>query len=98
VFRNFPTAIDLTVNGLALIGDLFRATNSVPRTAVFMHVNDTFGQAMNKGISATLPRLTQLPFKDRRHHRLRPGRQGPDRGSIRRRRPPTPTSCCWSAA
>jgi branched-chain amino acid transport system substrate-binding protein len=63
VFRNFPTAIDLTVNGLALIGDLFRATNTVPRTAVFMHVNDTFGQAMNKGIGATLPRLTQLPFK-----------------------------------
>ena len=63
VFRNFPTAIDLTVNGLSLIGDLFRATNVVPRTAVFMHVNDTFGQAMNKGISATLPRLTQLPFK-----------------------------------
>ena len=63
MFRNFPTAIDLTVNGLALIGDLFRATNTVPRTAVFMHVNDTFGQAMNKGISATLPRLTQLPFK-----------------------------------
>src|SRR4029077_14260174 len=63
VFRNFPTAIDLTVNGLALIGDLFRVTNNVPRTAVFMHVNDTFGQAMNKGISATLPRLTNLPFK-----------------------------------
>jgi branched-chain amino acid transport system substrate-binding protein len=63
VFRNFPTAIDLTVNGLALIGDLFRATNAVPRTAVFMHVNDTFGQAMKGGISATLPRLTQLPFK-----------------------------------
>src|SRR5258706_14881823 len=55
VFRNFPTAIDLTVNGLALIGDLFRATNTAPRTAVFMHVNDTFGQAMNKGIGATLP-------------------------------------------
>jgi branched-chain amino acid transport system substrate-binding protein len=63
VFRNFPTAIDLTVNGLSLIGDLFRATNVAPRTAVFMHVNDTFGQAMNRGISATLPRLTQLPFK-----------------------------------
>src|SRR5258708_14334345 len=28
VFRNFPTAIDLTVNGLALIGDLFRVTNT----------------------------------------------------------------------
>jgi len=63
VFRNFPTAIELTVNGLSLIGDLFRATNVAPRTAVFMHVNDTFGQAMNRGISATLPRLTQLPFK-----------------------------------
>ena len=63
VFRNFPTAIDLTVNGLGLIGDLFRATNVAPRTAVFMHVNDTFGQAMRGGISATLPRLTQLPFR-----------------------------------
>ena len=63
VFRNFPTAIDLTINGLSLIGDLFRATNVAPRTAVFMHVNDTFGMAMKGGISATLPKLTQLPFK-----------------------------------
>src|SRR5437868_3750194 len=63
VFRNFPTAPDLVRNGLALIGDLFRATNTAPRTAVFMHVNDTFGQAMFKGISATLPSLTNLPFK-----------------------------------
>src|SRR5712671_7834522 len=58
VFRNFQTAGDIVRNGLALIGELFRATNVAPRTAVFMHVNDTFGQAMNKGISATLPRLT----------------------------------------
>ncbi len=63
VFRNFPTAIDLTRNGLALMGDIFRATNTVPRTAVFMHVNDTFGLAMSKGIGAMLPRLTELPFK-----------------------------------
>jgi branched-chain amino acid transport system substrate-binding protein len=63
VFRNFPTAIDLTRNGLALMGDIFRTTNTVPRTAVFMHVNDTFGQAMSKGIGAILPRLTELPFK-----------------------------------
>ncbi len=63
VFRNFPTAIDLTINGLGLLGELFRATNVAPRSAVFMHVNDTFGQAMNRGISATLPRLTNLPFK-----------------------------------
>lgn len=62
-FRNFPTAIDLVRNGLALIGDIFQATNTVPRTAVFMHVNDTFGQAMARGIGAILPRLDFLPFK-----------------------------------
>jgi branched-chain amino acid transport system substrate-binding protein len=28
-----------------------------------MYVNDTFGQAMAKGIGAFMPRLTQLPFK-----------------------------------
>ncbi len=63
VFRNFPTAIDLVRNGLSLMGEIFRTTNTVPRTAVFMHVNDTFGQAMSKGIGAMLPRLTELPFK-----------------------------------
>jgi branched-chain amino acid transport system substrate-binding protein len=63
VFRNFPTAPELVRNGLALIGDLFQATNTVPRSAVFMHVNDTFGQAMAKGIDAFMSRLTQLPFK-----------------------------------
>ncbi|HEX9397724.1 MAG TPA: ABC transporter substrate-binding protein [Burkholderiales bacterium] len=63
VFRNFQTAPDIVREGLALIGDLFRATNTIPRTAVFMHVNDTFGQAMAKGIGAFMPRLTQLPFK-----------------------------------
>src|SRR5437773_2292586 len=63
VFRNFQTAQDIVRNGLALIGELFQATNTIPRTAVFMHVNDTFGQAMAKGIAAFMPRLTQLPFK-----------------------------------
>jgi len=63
VFRNFPTAVDLIRNGLALIGDLFRATGTVPRTAVLMHVNDTFGQAAVKAIGAILPRLDFLPFK-----------------------------------
>jgi branched-chain amino acid transport system substrate-binding protein len=63
VFRNFQTAGDIVRNGLDLIGELFQATNTVPRTAVFMHVNDTFGQAMAKGIGAILPTRTQLPFK-----------------------------------
>ncbi len=62
-FRNFPTAGDLVRNGLSLFRDLFQATQTAPRTAVFMHVNDTFGQAMSRGIGATLPKLDYLPFK-----------------------------------
>ena len=63
VFRNFQTAGDIVANGLSLIGDLFQATNTVPRTAVFMHVNDTFGQSMVGAIRAFMPKMTQLPFK-----------------------------------
>ena len=63
VVRNFPTAPQLVTNGLALFRDLFQATGTAPRKAVFMHVNDTFGQAMTGGIKATLPKLDYLPFK-----------------------------------
>ena len=62
VFRNFPVASELVKNGLALTDDLFKATGTTPRTAVFMHVNDTFGQANAKAIGALLPQLN-LPFK-----------------------------------
>ena len=62
VFRNFPVASELVTNGLALTQDLFRATGTAPRTAVFMHVNDTFGQANARAISAVLPQLN-LSFK-----------------------------------
>src|SRR6476661_6443514 len=62
VFRNFQTAGDLIKNGLSLSEDLFRATKTTPRTAVFMHVNDTFGQANARAIAAILPQLN-LPFK-----------------------------------
>jgi branched-chain amino acid transport system substrate-binding protein len=62
VFRNFPVASELVRNGLALTHELFQATKTTPRTAVFMHVNDTFGQANAKAIGALLPQL-DLPFK-----------------------------------
>jgi branched-chain amino acid transport system substrate-binding protein len=62
VFRNFPVASELVKNGLALTDDLFKATGTTARTAVFMHVNDTFGQANAKAIAAILPQLS-LPFK-----------------------------------
>jgi branched-chain amino acid transport system substrate-binding protein len=63
VFRNFQTAGEIVKNGLDLIGELFQATHAAPTTAVYMHVNDTFGQAMTKGIMATLPSRSQLGFK-----------------------------------
>ena len=63
VVRNFPTAPQLVHNGLALFRDLFQATGTAPRKAVFMHVNDTFGTAMTGGIKAMLPKLDYLPFK-----------------------------------
>jgi len=62
-FRNFPTSPELVRNGLGLIRDLFQATNTAPRSAVFMHVNDTFGQANAKAIGAIFPTLNYLPFK-----------------------------------
>ena len=62
VFRNFPIATELVKNGLALTNELFKATGTTPRTAVFLHVNDTFGQANAKAIGAILPQLN-LPFK-----------------------------------
>jgi branched-chain amino acid transport system substrate-binding protein len=62
VFRNFPTAVMLGTNGLSRFNDLFKATGTTPKTAVLMHVNDTFGQAMLRGINALMPKL-DLPFK-----------------------------------
>ncbi|GAB1389678.1 MAG: hypothetical protein AMXMBFR78_20570 [Rubrivivax sp.] len=62
-FRNFPSAGELIRNGLALTRDLFQATSTAPRSAVMMHVNDTFGLSMAKGIAAIMPRLDYLPFK-----------------------------------
>jgi branched-chain amino acid transport system substrate-binding protein len=63
VFRNFQTAPEIVKNGLSLIGDLLQSSGARPQSAVFMHVNDTFGQAMASGIKATLPTLPSLPFQ-----------------------------------
>ena len=63
VFRNFQTAGEIVKNGLDLIGELFQTTHAAPTTAVYMHVNDTFGQAMTKAITAMLPSRAQLGFK-----------------------------------
>jgi branched-chain amino acid transport system substrate-binding protein len=61
-FRNFPTSPMLGTHGLQLIKDLLAATKVSPKTAVLMHVNDSFGQSMLGGIKALAPKVG-LPFE-----------------------------------
>ncbi|HYD69939.1 ABC transporter substrate-binding protein [Azospirillum sp.] len=61
VFRNFPTSTMLISNGMALMKDLFAATGATPKTAVFLHANDTFGMANKKAIDTLFPTLN-MPF------------------------------------
>lgn len=62
VFRNFPTAPMLLTDAFVNQKEVFQATGHTPKTAVFMHVNDTFGTAMQKGIDAALGRA-DMPYK-----------------------------------
>ena len=57
-----PPAPEIGKNGLVLLKDIFAEAKAAPKTAVFMHVNDTFGQSMAKGVAALLPTLS-MPFK-----------------------------------
>jgi branched-chain amino acid transport system substrate-binding protein len=54
--RNFQTGGQLIFNGLRLINDIETATHVTFNKAVFMHVNDTFGAAMQKGMDALFPK------------------------------------------
>ena len=61
VFRNFPTSTMLVTNGLALMKDLFAASGVTPKTAVFLHANDTFGMANKQALDTLFPKL-DMPF------------------------------------
>jgi branched-chain amino acid transport system substrate-binding protein len=52
VFRNFTPGAALVRNAVARIADLRDLTGANPQTAVVMHVNDTFGQAVAGGLQA----------------------------------------------
>ena len=49
-------------NGLQLIKDLLAATKATPKTAVFIHANDTFGMAQRQGMDRVFPNA-QMPFQ-----------------------------------
>ncbi len=60
--RNFQTGPQLVTNGLRLINNLIAATKIDPKRAVFLHANDTFGQAQRGAMDAIFPR-TNMPFE-----------------------------------
>jgi branched-chain amino acid transport system substrate-binding protein len=62
VFRNFPTAAMILSSAFANQLELFGMVGAAPKTAVFMHVNDTFGTAMSKGIGVVMPKFN-MPYK-----------------------------------
>ena len=62
VFRNFPTAGMILRDAFIDQLEVFAATGGAPKTAVFMHVNDTFGTAMKGGIGAVMPKFN-VPYK-----------------------------------
>jgi branched-chain amino acid transport system substrate-binding protein len=63
VFRNFPTAPMILGDAFANQLEVFGATGVSPKTAVFMHVNDTFGVAMQKGFAGVMTKFPQMPYK-----------------------------------
>lgn len=62
VFRNFPTTPTLMRNGLALMKDLFQVRGATPKTAVFLHANDTFGKTTRQTMDALFPGFG-MPFE-----------------------------------
>jgi branched-chain amino acid transport system substrate-binding protein len=56
VFRNFPTAPMILTDAFVNQKEIFQMTGAAPKSVVFMHVNDTFGQAMQKGIGGIMPK------------------------------------------
>jgi branched-chain amino acid transport system substrate-binding protein len=62
VFRNFPTAPMILGDAFANQKEIFAEAGSAPKSVVFMHVNDTFGTAMQRGIGAVMPKFN-MPYE-----------------------------------
>jgi branched-chain amino acid transport system substrate-binding protein len=61
VFRNFPTAAMILGDAFANQKEIFAESGKEPKTVVFLHVNDTFGTAMQRGIGGVMPRFN-MPY------------------------------------
>jgi branched-chain amino acid transport system substrate-binding protein len=61
VFRNFQTAGMILSDAFENQKEIFAITGSAPKKVVFLHVNDTFGTSMAKGIGAVMPKFN-MPY------------------------------------
>ena len=62
VFRNFPTAPMILGDAFANQKEIFAEAGTAPKSVVFMHANDTFGTAMQRGIGAVMPKFN-MPYE-----------------------------------
>jgi len=62
VVRNFPTAPMIVTDAFTLQKELYDYTKKAPKTAVLLHVNDTYGTAVAGAINKMFPGQN-MPFK-----------------------------------
>jgi branched-chain amino acid transport system substrate-binding protein len=62
VFRNFPTAPMILMDAFENQKEIFAAAGKAPKSVVFLHVNDTFGTAMQRGIGGVFPKAN-MPYE-----------------------------------
>jgi len=62
VFRNFPVAGRILTDAFENQKEIFEQTGKAPKTVTLLHVNDTFGTAMQKGMAAVLEKIP-MPYK-----------------------------------
>jgi branched-chain amino acid transport system substrate-binding protein len=61
VFRNFPTGPMILRDAFTNQLEIFETVGAAPKSVVFMHVNDTFGTAMQRDIGNVMQGF-QLPY------------------------------------
>ncbi|MGV3635910.1 MAG: ABC transporter substrate-binding protein [Pseudorhodoplanes sp.] len=62
VFRNFPVAGRILMDAFQNQKEIFEQTGQTPKTVTLLHVNDTFGTAMQKGMAGVLEKVP-MPYK-----------------------------------
>ena len=71
VFRNFPTGPMILRDAFLNQKEVFQITGSAPKTAVMLHVNDTYGTSIQKGMAAMFPKF-DMPYQILAGNRVRP--------------------------